>query len=117
MGVFTRVLIDACTEKLDEVASTIESEMKGIVGGHRRSGMAVGAIHIEDTGEFSRFVGGTGGEGTMHLYYLNEGNGNGRIYPTRAKALYLKDYNIWRGSVKTYEGIHFVEEIAARHGG
>lgn len=117
MGALVRVLLDACRDKLDEVAQEIEGEMKGIVGGHSRSGMAVGAIHIEDTGEFSRFVGGTGGEGTMHLYYLNEGNGGGRIYPRTAKALWLSDYGIWRGSVRTYEGIHFVEKIAARHGG
>lgn len=117
MGALVRVLIDACRDKVDEVAQEIEGEMKGIVGGHSRSGMAVGAIHIENTGEFSRFVGGTGGEGTMHLYYLNEGNGGGRIYPRTAKALWLSDYGIWRGSVRTYEGIHFVEKIAARHGG
>lgn len=117
MGVCVQVLHEACAKKIDEVAETIEGEMKGIVGGHRRSGLAVGAIHIESTGEFSKFVGGTGGEGTLHLYYLNEGNGSGRIYPRRAKALYLKDYGIWRGSVSTYEGIHFVEAIAARHGG
>lgn len=117
MGALVGVLIDACREKLDEVAQEIEGEMKGIVGGHSRSGMAVGAIHIEETGEFSRFVGGKGGEGTLHLYYLNEGNGGGRIYPRTAKALWLSDYGIWRGSVRTYEGIHFVEKIAARHGG
>ena len=117
MGALVRVLMDACRDKVDEVAQEIESEMKGIVGGHSRSGLAVGAIHIENTGEFSRFVGGKGGEGTMHLYYLNEGNGGGRIYPKTAKALWLSDYGIWRGSVRTYEGIHFVEKIAARHGG
>ena len=117
MGALVRVLMEACRDKVDEVAQEIEGEMKGIVGGHSRSGMAVGAIHIEDTGEFSRFVGGKGGEGTMHLYYLNEGNGGGRIYPRTAKALWLSDYGIWRGSVRTYEGIHFVEKIAARHGG
>ena len=117
MGALVSVLLDACREKLDEVAQEIEGEMKGIVGGHSRSGLAVGAIHIENTGEFSRFVGGTGGEGTMHLYYLNEGNGGGRIYPRTARALWLSDYGIWRGSVSTYEGIDFVGKIAARHGG
>ena len=110
MGALVRVLIDACRDKVDEVAQEI-------VGGHSRSGLAVGAIHIENTGEFSRFVGGNRGEGTLHLYYLNEGNGHGRIYPVSAKALYLKDYGIWRGSVNTYEGIDFVGQIAARHGG
>lgn len=117
MGFLVQRLVDACQDKLDEVAETIESEMKGIVGGHKRSGYAYGAIHIETTGEFSRFVGGTGGAGTMHLYYLNEGNGPGRIYPTNGKALWVRPYGIWRASVNSYEGIHFVEAIAARHGG
>lgn len=117
MGFLVTKLVDACHEKLDEVAETIEGEMKGIVGGHKRSGWAVGAIHIEETGEFSRFVGGRGGAGTMHLYYLNNGNGPGRIYPKNGKALWVRPYGIWRASVNSYEGIHFVEEIAARHGG
>ena len=116
MGFLTQRLIDACEEKLDEVAKTIEGEMKGIVGGHKRSGLAVGAIHIEETGEFSRFVGGTGGPGTQHLYWLNNGNGPGRIYP-HGQALWVRPYGILRASVNSYEGIHFVEEIAARHGG
>ena len=122
MGALVRVLMDACRDKVDEVAQEIESEMKGIVGGHSRSGLAVGAIHIENTGEFSRFVGGTDGTGTGttgtdHLAMLNDVNGNDRIYPKHARALYLKDYNIWRGSVRPYGGINFVGQIAARHGG
>ena len=117
MGALVRVLMDACRDKVDEVAQEIEGEMKGIVGGHKRSGLAVGAIHIETTGEFSRFVGGTGGHGTQHLYWLNNGNGPGRIYPTNGQALWVRPYGIWRASVNSYEGIHFVEEIAARHGG
>lgn len=104
----------ACQRGLQELANTINGEMKGIVGGHTRSGLALGAIHIE-MGATSAFVGGTGGEGTKHLGWLNDGNGGGRIYPKRAKALYLKDYGIWRPSVSTYAGIHFVEQIAARH--
>lgn len=111
----------ACKEAVAELAGTIDGEMKAIVGGHTRSGMALGAIHIENRG-LSAFVGGTGGtgkgiNGTDHLAMLNDGNGGGRIYPRHAKALYLKDYNIWRGSVRTYGGIHFVEAIASRHGG
>ena len=118
MGVCVQVLHEACAKKIQEVAETIEGELKSAVSGGRYStGLAASAVHIENTGEFSRFVGGKGGEGTMHLYYLNEGNGGGRIYPRTAKALWLSDYGIWRGSVRTYEGIHFVEKIAARHGG
>lgn len=117
MGVCVETLKVACERELHELADTIEGEMKAIVGGHSRSGKALGAIHTE-MGNMSAFVGGTGGgEGVLHLYYLDEGNGSGRIYPKRHKALYLKDYGIWRCSVSTYAGIHFVHEIASRHGG
>lgn len=117
MGVCVETLKVACERELHELADTIEGEMKAIVGGHSRSGKALGAIRKE-VGTASAFVGGTGNsEGVMHLYYLDEGNGSGRIYPKRASRLYLKDYGIWRGSVSTYEGIHFVHEIASRHGG
>lgn len=117
MGVCVATLKAACKEELESLANTIEGEMKAIVGGHTRSGLALGAIHTE-MGEMSAFVGGKGkSEAVMHLYYLDEGNGSGRIYPKRASRLYLKDYGIWRGSVSTYEGIHFVHEIASRHGG
>lgn len=117
MGVCTATLKKCCSLTINEVADVIEGEMKAVVGAHTRSGAALGAIHIENTGEFSRFVGGTGGEGTLHLFFLNDGNGGHRIYPTHARALYLKDYGIWRKSVNPYPGIHFVEAIAARHGG
>ena len=120
MGVCVETLRNACRETLDEVADTIEGEMKGIVGGHTRSGAALAAIHIEVESEFSRFVGGTGGEGTLHLLFLNDGNGSGRIYAS-GKALGKYPGGIpgigWRKSVKPYKGIHFVEEIASRHGG
>ena len=116
MGVCVETLKRACKKQLEETAHTIEGEMKGIVGGHTRSGAALGAIHIEMR-DNSAFVGGTGGEGTKHLFWLDEGNGHGRIYPKRSGKLYLKDYGIWRASVKTYAGIHFVHQIASRHGG
>lgn len=111
MGALVKVLVNACNEELDNIAESIYGEMKGVVGGHTRSGQAYSAIHKEVTGEWSRFVGGS----HSHLYWLNEGNGTGRIYPKNAKALYLKDYGISRASVKTYEGIHFVEEIASHY--
>lgn len=123
-------LEQATKRTVDEVSREIESEMKGIVSGkHTKSGAALAAIHIEQTGDMSRFVGGTGGEGTKHLYYLNEGNGGrGRIITAnhrrkdgRPGALGKKPDGIpgygWKQSVHGYDGIHFVEEIAARHGG
>lgn len=127
MGVCVKVLHEACAKKIDEVAEIIEGELKaefakgaGEARGAYATGLAVGAIHIESTGEFSKFVGGTGGEGTKHLYWLNEGNGGGkRIYPSRSRALHLQSpgLDIWRPSVRSYGGQHYVERVAARHGG
>jgi hypothetical protein len=115
MGVCVETLQRACKLTIEETANTIEGEMKGIVGGHTRSGLALGAIHIE-MGDNSAFVGGTGGKGTLHLYFLNDGNGGKMIYPKRARALHFSD-GTRHGSARPYKGIHFVEEIASRHGG
>ena len=115
MGVCVETLKAACEKELHELANTIEGEMKAIVGGHTRSGLALGAIHIE-MGSNSAFVGGTGGEGTLHLFFLDEGNGGKMIYPKRKSALRFSDGSL-HGSARPYAGIHFVHEIASRHGG
>ena len=125
MGVCVETLKAACALTIDEVANTIYNEMHQMVDPHSagkagRTGAASAAIHIESTGEFSKFVGGTGGVGTLHLYWLDEGNGHGRI-TAKGRALGKYPGGIpgigWRHSVKTYAGIHFVHAIAARHGG
>ena len=98
------VLEAACERELHDLANTINGEMKAAVSaGHVRSGLALGAIHIE-MGSTSAFVGGTGGEGTKHLGWLNDGNGSGRIH---AKGRALGKYHGgipgigWRSSVNT----------------
>lgn len=117
MGVCVMTLNEACEETVDELANTIEDEMKAAVNnGHVRSGLALGAIHIEKYGERGAFIGGTGGEGTLHLYFLDEGNGNRTIYPRKKKALKYSDGTLHVSS-RPYKGIHFVAEIASRHGG
>lgn len=111
------VLNVTCEQTMRELATTIEGEMRGIVSGHSRSWAAYRAIHIEMGGS-TAFVGGTGGEGTKHLGWLNDGNGSGRIH-AKGRALGKYPGGIpgigWRSSVSTYAGIHFVEQIAARH--
>lgn len=102
------------------IAESVESDLKAAVAPHSRSGMALGAIHIKQRGVDRIFVGGTDGTGegitgTDHLAMLNDGNGNKRIYPKKAKGLYLKDYDIWRGAVDPYKGIHFVEKVANKY--
>ena len=120
MGVCTETLRVATQRGIRELADIIEGEMKAIVGGHSRSGAALGAIHTE-MGDTSAFVGGTGGGvGVLHLFFLDEGNGGQRIY-AKGRALGKYPGGIpgigWRKSVAPYAGIHFVHEIASRHGG
>lgn len=128
MGVCVQVLKVACEQKLDEVASTIEGEMKAAamagINGKYVSGLAASAVHIEVTGPSSRFVGGTDGTGTGrtgtdHLAMINGGNGGGRIYPKNGPLLHLQSPGLdaWAKSVRGYGGNNFVSKIAARHGG
>lgn len=123
MGICAETLEFACKEKVTELSNTIQGEMKAIVSGHTRTGMALGAIHIEPHGALGAFVGGTGGEGTLHLFFLDEGNGNKIIRPKRARSPINPNHaamlRFRDGSFHThaspYSGIHFVSEIAARH--
>ena len=129
MGVCVEVLHEACAKKIEEVAETIEGELKAEAGkgaGHAKgryaTGLAVGAIHIESTGEFSKFVGGTDGTGTGktgtdHLAMLNGGNGGGQIYPKHSRLLHLQSPGLdaWAKSVSSYEGTNFVHKVAMRH--
>ena len=119
MGALVEYVNKVANMELDKVAEDIEAEMKAIVSEHSRSGEALSAIHIEKNGEYSRLIGASGNEGAKHLYYLDQGNaGSGkRIYPKTSKALYLKDYDIYRGAVNAYDGIHFLKKIADKYNG
>ena len=78
-----------------------------------RTGEAQGSISImERSPEFAR-IGGR----NLHLYYLDEGNGGKgrRIYPTRGRALYVKDYGVWAGSVSGYDGFHIARKVASKY--
>lgn len=109
MGALVQVVIDACEKELDNVANSIYGEMVGVVAGRPyATGEAAGAIHIEG-GSRHRFIGGT----HPHLYWLNEGNGSGRLYPKHSMALNTRFGP--KESVSTYAGIHFVEEIASHY--
>lgn len=111
MGALIAQLDAACKEELTKITNSVYGEMVGIVSGRPyATGEAAGAIGIE-MGAMSSFVGGT----HPHLYWLNCGNGSGRIYPKNGKALYLQDFGIWRSSVRTYPGIDFVTTIASHY--
>ncbi len=102
------------TRKLDELAQTIEGELKAECP--KRSGEAARSIHIENQGEFARFVGGT----NDHLFFADEGNNQTKTFilpkgkPLGANALRFTDGSI-HASARTYEGKHFVKEVADRH--
>lgn len=126
MGVCVETLKVACKKELEELADTIEKEMKDAVAegagkakGKYATGAAVAAVHIE-MGEMSAFVGGTGGDGTLHMLFLDQGNGGERIY-AKGKALGKYPGGIpgigWRKSVAPYAGTGYVHKIASRHGG
>lgn len=112
--------------KLDELAQKIERELQAEVGRHSQSGNAVASIHVEETGTLSRFIGshinwGDSNDGGLHFYYLDQGNaprnGKSRIYPTRSRALHLKNIGdkVWAASVTPYKGKHIVKAVADRH--
>ena len=109
-------------KELDRVAKQIEGELKAECP--VRSGEARNSIHIEETSQFERFVGGN----NLHLYYADEGNGGkgGRIYP-HGNALAFHGWGSYAGkghgkggkyvlpSVSSYDGKHFVRTVADKH--
>ena len=106
-------------QQMLDLAERIEGDLKAMVAPHSRSGMALGAIHIEKRSVSNYFIGGTNGtgmglNGTDHLAMLDEGNGSRIIYPVRAKALRFTDGSI-HGRAKPYKGIGFVSKVANKY--
>lgn len=112
-------------EQMRELAETIEGELKAECPS--RSGEAREAIHIEEIDDTHIFVGGK----NSHLFFADQGN-NQRFQRLTAKhKSYTRKGNPrtpmlgeypggipgigWRASVSTYEGKHFVREVADRH--
>jgi len=117
------VVNKVCRETLDEVALKVEADMKAVANEHFRTGAAYRAIHIEAPDDFTRLIGGFGGEGTKHLVWLDQGNNpngaDGRIHPTNHDKLRIRDKRgntvAFASSVRTYPGIHFLKEIADKY--
>lgn len=119
-------------EELDRIANEIMVEMKAEAGKHKSTYknptyMAQASIHIENIGTGSvfgmgRFIGADcsfdSDDGGTHLYYMTHGNrGNGAmgmIYPTRKKALKLKDGTL-AAYVRPYKGRNFIKQIADKY--
>lgn len=109
--------------RLEEIAEQIKHDMVSVVSQHSRSGKAVNAIRIEKLSGTSYFIGahiGNGPEdGGLHLYFLDQGNGTKRITAKTSVALGKWPDGIpgigWRTSVKPYDGIGFVKDIADKY--
>lgn len=99
--------------QMTDLAQRVLSDLKAEVGKHNRSGEAQGSISILENSIDHVLIGGR----NLHLYYLDQGNGGKgrRIYPTKSKALYLKDYGIYRGSVSGYDGFHVARTVADKY--
>lgn len=114
-----QIVIGIIQRDFMRLAEDVQADLIRAVSPHSKSGLAVGAIHIEQKGFDSIFVGGTDGTGTGktgtdHLAMLNDGNGSKIIYPVRAKALQFTDGS-FHGRSTPYKGIHFVEKVAAKY--
>ena len=118
-----------CEEQLDSLAKQVKREMVAVCNEHRKTGAAANSVFIEKTGEKTRFVGAPArrSDGRMtSFFYLDQGNGGKNAvitsngdYPMRFKgykgAYAGKWYTKW--AVSGYNGIHFVRDIAEKHGG
>lgn len=109
-------IVTTLVEKdMDKVATRIQYELKRECP--QRTGEAAGAIHIEDTGQFSKRIGGT----NSHLYWADQGNGPGSIPRDGSRKVMpvsgsRGEWIAFRtGPFNSYEGKHFVKAVADRH--
>lgn len=104
------IVNNVCISELDRVASVIDGELKSECP--KRSGRAAGSIGISAPSAVTRRIGGT----DLHLFFADQGNNQrlGVIRPVRAQALRFDDGSFHARS-RTYEGSHFVREVANRH--
>lgn len=123
-----KIVEDICREQVQEIAETIEGELKAECP--TASGMAQASIHIEDFGEFTKRIGAyasfppDGNDGGTHLYYADQGNsGSGPLIFSKRPVdrlgrppgkLALKDGS-YRSNVSSYGGKHFIADVANRH--
>lgn len=114
---FVERLNNVVEEKLDELAKTVQREMRDIVEDYSDTGRE-NKITITKQAEHARFVGAI----DLGLFYLDQGNGgsNRLIYPRRKNGTMVWVDNATgqffaRKVVHGYNGIHFVRRVADRH--
>ncbi len=105
----------AITKELDRLSMQIQYELKSACP--KRTGEAASSIHIEEEGEFSRFI----GSNNLHLYFASQGNGTGGIpksgerkpLPISGKGGQIIAFRT--SPFRNYEGKPFVRDVADRH--
>lgn len=108
------LVLQEIEKQMDDLSKQILADERRIVGAHSRSGAAVASLHIEKTGQFSYFIGANGGEGGLHAYFLDEGNGGKVIRPKKGKALKYSD-GTFHPQSSPYKGIHWAQKVASRY--
>lgn len=101
--------------QMTDLAERVESTFKSVVGKYNRysrTGEAVGSISILERRPDYILVGGR----NKHLFWLDEGNGQGGaiIYPKNSRSLYLHGLGINRASVRAHEPYHVAKQTADR---
>ena len=99
--------------EMERIANQILGEVQDACP--KQSGRTAKSFHIEKRGAHSYAIVSS----KLTAYYSDQGNGSGRIYPRRAKMLKITNgINRTLGyarSVSTYEGRHYIAEVANRH--
>lgn len=133
----TDIVVSLTNKRIKQLAEEIKAEIEAeISNGHVRSGKALNSFAIRYNsgggGDFATGMSGSFRGGFLtsvsitsdekSAYYLDQGNGPGRIYPTDSPYLKFRDTRPGsKGrlhrlpSVASYEGIHYIKEVADRH--
>jgi len=110
-----QIVNNVCMSEMDKLAQRIQYELKSACP--KRTGEAATSIGISAPSEFTRRIGGV----NDHLFFADQGNNQSksRIYPKNAKALPISgssgQWIAFRAHVSTYEGSHFVRDVADKH--
>ena len=102
-------------EQMDELAQRIRYELKSACP--KRTGEAASSIHIEKISDTQIRIGAE----NLHLYFADQGNGPGSIPRNGShKVMPISGGNgQWiafrTGPFSSYEGKHFVRDVANRH--
>lgn len=120
MGTLVEFVEAKCKEELDRVTNEIFGELRAECP--VRSGEARNSIVIEPIAPWANFVGSS----HPHLFFADQGNNQRYSYFGGKRNPYMPNYSgrgsralyfdgEWHYMASTYEGKHFVAEVASRH--